>query len=358
MTVVERDPTYAQSATALSAASIRQQFSTPLNVAISRFGIEFLRDARDHLGDPELPERMGLVENGYLFLAVTDAAARAMRASVAVQHAGGAGTLLLDPEDVARRFPWLATDGVRLASFGPRDEGWFDNMALLRGLRAAARRQGVRFLADEVIGLSPDGSRAHLRQSGPIDAGAICLTAGTRVPDLLRAIHQDCPVEARKRTVFVVDAPDARHPGAPLIVAPGIWARPEGRHWLAAAVPEHDPAVDLADFDPDLGQFEALVWPRLYALSPGFGACKCLRAWAGHYDMNTVDQNALIGRWPGLSTLYVATGFSGHGLQQAPAVGRGLAELILTGAYQSLDLSDLSVDRLAARAARPETAII
>ncbi len=116
--------------------------------------------------------------------------------------------------------------------------------------------------------------------------------------------------------------------------------------------------MDVTDFEPDLDEFETLVWPRLYSLAPGFAACRYLRAWAGHYDMNTVDRNALIGRWPGMSSVYVATGFSGHGLQQAPAVGRGLAELILTGRYQSLDLTELSADRLSDKAGTPEQAII
>ncbi len=213
VTLVERDPGHACSATALSAASIRQQFSTPVNVAISRFGIEFLRNARELLGDPETPEQMGLVENGYLFLAVTDADARAMRASVAVQHAGGAGTVLLGPDELSRRFPWLASGGVRLASFGPRDEGWFDNMALLRGLRAAALRQGVRFLTDEVTGLARDGSRALLKHGGAMDAGAICLTAGTQTPRVASRAASELSGRAPQENGFRGRCPGCAAPG-------------------------------------------------------------------------------------------------------------------------------------------------
>ena len=156
----------------------------------------------------------------------------------------------------------------------------------------------------------------------------------------------DLPVEPRKRTVFVIDAPNARHPDGPLLVDAGFYLRPEDRHWITATVPQDDGPCDPDDFEPDLGLFEEVIWPQLYARAPGFDAVKVIRHWVGHYAYNTLDQNAILGPHPQVPNLFLMNGFSGHGLQQSPAVGRGIAEQVLTGAWQTLDLSDLAVERV------------
>lgn len=348
--VVERDPTYAHSSTALSVASIRQQFSNPVNVRISRFGVDFIRNVRSWLGADGEVWDLGFKEQGYLFLAGTAGQAQAMREVVEVQRAEGAATELIAPTALCGLFPWLDPAGVTLASFGPRDEGWFDNMGLLGGFRRAARARGVEFAAAEVAGAVRAGDRAEaviLSDGRRIDCGCLVNACGTRASALMSMLHEVIPVEPRKRTVFLVDAPNVAAPGAPLMVDhSGIYLRPEGKHWIAATVPSEDGRVDTDDFEPDLKQFEDVVWPRLYDRIPSFDAAKVLRAWAGHYAYNTLDQNAILGLWPGLANVYVMNGFSGHGLQQAPAVGRGIAELIVHGAYVSLDLTPLGADRI------------
>lgn len=360
--VVEPDPSQRRSATALSVASIRQQFTTPVNVAISRFGIDFIRHFETWAGPSSGVSDLGLVENGYLFLAGGREAAEAMQAAVAMQQSLGAGTLLLDGGEVAARFPWIKTDDVVLASFGPRDEGWFDNMGLQAGLLRAAVAAGAEVVRDRVTGLNAEGGRitsAILEGGGRIGCGAMVNAAGSSAAALLWTLGEDLPVEPRKRTVFVIDAPNVREPRTPLVVDhSGIYFRPEGRHWIAAAVPEADGPADPDDFEPDWAQFEDVVWPRLAARAPAFETAKVLRAWAGHYDYNRMDQNGLVGPWPGTENLMLACGFSGHGLQQAPAVGRGVAEHILFGGYSSLDLRDLHPKRI--REGRPlrEAAIV
>ncbi|PRY26775.1 glycine/D-amino acid oxidase-like deaminating enzyme [Aliiruegeria haliotis] len=347
--VVERDPSHTHSSTALSVASIRQQFSVPVNVRISRFGLEFIR------GFAELTECVGSIDlgfrgNGYLFLAGSDDGAEVLRENCAMQRREGAGTELLHTEDLGRLFPWMNTADVSLASFGGNQEGWFDNMGLLSGLRALARVQGTTMITGEVVGLSGQGDRitsVTLGDGTELTCGAVVNAAGPRAPHLLRTLRHNLPVEHRKRTVFVVDAPGARHPDAPLIVDyQGYYARPEGDHWITAIVPDDDAAVAPDDFTPLHEDFEAEIWPRLWTRIPGFEAAKVLRCWVGHYAFNTFDQNAIVGRHPERRNLYLVNGFSGHGLQQAPAMGRGLAELILFGAYKSLDLSDLGFSRL------------
>lgn len=354
--VVEQDTSFARSSTALSVASIRQQFTTAVNVEISRFGIGFIRDFAALSGLD-----LGLKENGYLFLASTDEGAGTLAEVAAMQRAHGAATELWSPGQIAARFPWLNTDDLTAATFGPRDEGWFDNMGLLAGFRSMAKAQGARFVTDRVTGLTVRSGRVAaviLEKAGPVACGQAVNAAGTRASDVMRMAGLDLAVEPRKRTVFVIDAPNARHPDAPLLVDQGFYLRPEQGHWITATVPQDDGPCAPDDFEPDLDLFEAVIWEQLYHRAPGFDAVKVVRHWVGHYAFNTLDQNAILGPHPLMPNLYLCNGFSGHGLQQSPAVGRGLAEHILTGGWQTIDLSDLAVDRMLAGQPFRERAIV
>ena len=359
--VVERDPSFARAATALSVASIRSQFSAPVNVAISRFGIGFLRDFQASLGRDVGVPTLGLVENGYLFLGRSPAAPVLMADLAAMQCGLGAATEVWTPEQIKARFDWLEVGDLTAGSFGPRDEGWFDNMGLLAGFRTAARAQGAQFVTDDVTGMTVAQGRVTgviLARGGAVACGAVVNAAGTRGSVVAAMAGLRLPVEPRKRTVFVIDAPGARHPDAPLLIDAGYYLRPERDHWITATVPEQDFACDPNDFDPDLHLFEDVIWEQLYARAPGFDAVKVIRHWVGHYDFNTFDQNAILGPHPDVPNFYLMNGFSGHGLQQSPAVGRGIAELLLTGGWQSLDLSDLSVTRVLENRPIPERAIV
>ncbi len=361
VSVVEMDPSYARASTALSVASIRSQFSNPVNVQISRFGLEFIRNFALEAPQGGVAD-LGLKENGYLFLSGNPDAVVLMGELAAMQRSFGASTEVLEPAAIAARFDWLNLDDVVAATFGHVGEGWFDNMGLLGGLRAQARAQGAEFVTDRVVGLARAGdavTSATLNSGRRIEAAAFVNAAGTRASELLGWLGEEYPVEPRKRTVFVIDAPHARHPDAPLMIDhTGYYLRPEHSQWITATVPEHDGPCDADDFEPDHAQFEDQIWPALYARAPGFDAVKVTRFWVGHYAYNTLDQNAILGRHPAFQNLYLANGFSGHGLQQAPAVGRGIAEVILTGDWQSLDLSELDMRRVIAREPFLEKAIV
>lgn len=350
VTVIEPDPTYATSSTALSAAGIRLQFTNPVNVEISRFGVDFIRDFARWTGPAGGVPDLGFRENGYLFLTRTEAGAAQMAELAAMQRGLGAATEVLSPAELAARFPWMNTDDLVAGSFGPRDEGFFDNMGLLSGMRAAARAAGAVFLTGRVTRFEQgaDGiAAAHLADGQRISATAFVNCAGPRCDMLMDGLPMRLPVEPRKRTIFVVDAPDARHPDAPLVIDPsGIWFRPEHGQWLTATVPTTDGPCGAEDFDADHPLWEDAIWPALYERGEGFGIAKLIRFWAGHYAFNTLDQNAILGRNPVIANLYHANGFSGHGLQQAPAVGRGIAEQIIHGDWQTLDLSSLGVQRV------------
>ena len=348
--VIERDPTFRTSSTTLSAASIRQQFSTPLNIEISQFGIDVLKHPDRYLAvDGEVPE-IDFVENGYLFLA-TDAGLSTLERNHALQRGLGVSVELLDPARLNARFEWLRTDDLAGGSLGLGDEGWFDAYALLQGFRRKARSLGVVERIGEVVGIERDGDRVkgvRLADGTTIGADWVVNAAGPRAAEVAALADVPLPVRPRKRLVYHVEAPVSLGP-APLTVDPsGVYFRPEGPSYIAGFSPrdgEADP--DTLDLAADRTPFEDFVWPVLAHRVPAFDRLRLLDTWAGHYEVNTLDANAIIGPHPAIANLLFANGFSGHGLQQAPAVGRGLAEWIATGRYESLDLRPLGFARIA-----------
>ena len=349
VTVIERDPTYARASSALSAASIRQQFSTPVNIRVSRESIGFLRRAADWLSVGADRPDIGLTERGYLYLAGEGGAA-ALRAANAVQRAEGADVALLDPAALSLRFPWLSVSGIALGSLGTSSEGWFDGYALLTAMVRKARSQGANYLRGEVIGIDVEGHRVtglDLADGTHLGCGVVVNAAGPWAGRVAALAGIDLPVEARRRTVFVIGC-KAELPNLPLLIdRSGFWIRPEGQQYIGALAPP--PAandLDGAPLEPELDKFESEFWPALAQRIPAFEAAKLERAWAGYYEYNTFDQNGILGLHPSLDNLVFMNGFSGHGIQQAPVVGRGIAELILTGRYATLDLNDLGIARL------------
>lgn len=347
--VIERDPTFRTSSTTLSAASIRLQFSTPLNIEISRFGVEVLRHPERYLAaDGEVPE-VDFVENGYLFLA-TERGLATLEHNHRVQRELGVAVELLDRRELGARFPWLNVDDLAAGSLGLADEGWFDAYAWLQGFRRRAKSLGVVERIGEVTGVERDGDRLRavtLGDGSRIEADWVVNATGPRAAELARLAGIALPVHPRKRFVYHVASPAQLGP-APLTIDPsGVYFRPEGPSYIAGFSPrEGEPDPDTLDLATDQGPFESFVWPSLAHRVPAFDELRLLDSWAGHYEVNPLDANAIIGAHPDVSNLLFANGFSGHGLQQAPAVGRGLAELIATGGYETLDLSPLGFGRI------------
>lgn len=346
--VVERDPTYQRSATTLSAASIRQQFSTPENIRMSRFGIDLIRTLKDRFG-PDAD--IGFHEGGYLLLA-SSAGEAGLRRNWQTQQAEGADILWLAPDVLRKRFPWLFVEDLSAGTWGRTGEGWFDAHLLLNLFRKAAQEAGAIYVTGAVSGIERDGARitaVKLINGDRIACGALVNAAGPQAGHVAGLAGVALPVEPRKRCVFVVRCKTAL-PGLPLLVDPsGVYIRPEGDMFITGVSPDEaqDKCADEDDFDVDYGLFEEVVWPALATRIPAMEELKLLRAWAGHYDYNTLDQNAIIGPHPDIPNLLFGNGFSGHGLQQAPAVGRALAELIMTGRSVSLDLSIFGYERVA-----------
>ena len=352
VTVVERDPTYEFASSTRSAASIRQQFSTPENIRMSQFSFDWLRDAARHLAvdDGTASVDLGLHEMGYLYLA-TVAAEVNLRQNHAVQLAEGADVELLDRDALADRFPWLAVDDLALGSLGRSGEGWFDGYALVAGLRRAARALGAEFVAADAVGLDRVGDRiegVRLRNGSTLRCGTVVDAAGPWARAVAGWAGVDLPVEAHRRTVFAFTT-RAGPIDCPLVIdTTGAWFRPEGDGFIGAISPPIDEDLDGLPLDVDQRLLEERLWPALAARVPAFDALRVTNAWAGYYEMNTFDRNAILGPHPVVGNLLFANGFSGHGIQHAPAVGRALAELIVHGRYLSLDLSVFSFDRIAA----------
>lgn len=344
--VLEKDPSYARAATALSASSIRRQFSSPINVRISAYGIGLLREAPALLG-----AEAGLHEGGYLFLA-TDAGRDILAANHAVQVAEGADIIWHEPADLAARFPWLDVDGLSAGTWGRTGEGWFDGFGVMQAMRRASREAGIAWRTGDVSRVVIEGTQATgvaLADGSVIEAGTVIVTAGTGAAPLLETAGLALPVRPRKRCIFFVRCPETL-PGFPLLIDPtGVYARPEGVGFICGVSPpeDRDPDAGEDDFEVDHSLFEETVWPTLAARVPAFERLRLERAWAGHYDMNLFDHNAFAGQAPGVERLLLACGFSGHGLQQAPAIGRGLAEVAAHGRFLTLDLSPLSPVRFA-----------
>ncbi len=349
--VVEKDFSYAKAATSLSLSSVRQQFSTRINIRVGLAGVAFLRQAKETLaveGDaPDIP----LTENGYLYLA-SDAGAEVLRDNHVLQSEEGANIALLEPSEIAARYPFLNLEGVTLGSLGLSGEGWFDSYQLMQAFRRKARSQGAIYREDEVVEVERDGARVtavKLASGERVACGAFVNTAGASgAAKLARHLGVDIPVHAKKRCVFVFEAKE-HFPDCPLVIdTNGVYFRPEGRTYVVGYSQPESEDPDCDDFEVIWPQFEEVLWPSIANRVPAFENLKLSRAWAGHYDLNLFDHNAIVGRLPGYQNAYLAAGFSGHGVQQSPAVGRGLSELIVHGGYRTLDLADFAYERIAA----------
>ena len=346
--VVERDPTYRQASSALSASSIRQQFSTEANIKISQFGIDFLRRVGQllALGD-DVPD-IALHERGYLFLASPTGAA-ALASNHRLQRACGAEVALMDVESLGRRFPWMSSTGLAAATLGLNGEGWFDGYSLLQAFKRKAIALGASYRRAAVSGLERRGQAieaVRLDDGTRIACATVVNAAGPRARLIAEMAGLALPVEARKRCVFVFDA-RTRIADCPLVIDPsGVWFRPEGELFICGCPPPAGIDAETFDLEVDYFLFDDIIWPALAARVPAFAAVKVVNAWAGHYEFNTFDQNAILGPHPDVPNFVLANGFSGHGLQQSPAVGRAIAELIAFGGYRTLDLAAFAIERV------------
>ena len=361
--VIERDPSYEKAATTLSFSCIRQQFSTELNIRISQFGADFVQSLRQRMGGDDRVPELKIQNFGYLYLADDAGFAEVLRANQKVQAAAGAGTRLLAPDQIRAEFPFMVADDLVLGSLNTKDEGYFDGSTVFDWFRRKAREAGVEYVADEVVGLDVSGSRVtgvRLKSGRTVGCGTVVNAAGTRGAKVAAMAGVAIPVEPRKRFNWVIQTETPLDRPLPLVIDPtGVFAREVGGGtYMAGGHADVDPAVDHDDFAMDHDLWLDKIWPALATRIPAFEAVKVISEWAGQYDYNTLDQNAITGPHPEIGNFLFLNGFSGHGLQQSPAMGRATAEWIVHGGYQTLDMTDFHYQRIAEGRALVEGAII
>lgn len=358
VSVIERDATYAEASTPRSLGGLRQQFSLAENVLMSQYGLGVYRDFADEMAVGGEPAVVDFRQQGYLFLADADGMA-VLEANHRLQHDLGASVELLDLDDLAERFPWLSLDGLAGAAFGPED-GWLDPHGVLQGFRRKARDLGVEYVEDEVVAIDSSPARIEalrLKSGARRTVGQVINAAGAWSGLVAAMAGLELPIVPSRRQVFFIETREPLGPTPLVIDASGVYFRPEGKGYLSGLSNPREP--EGFNFDVDYDYFTDAIWPLLAARVPAFEALKVSQSYACHYDLNTLDENLIIGPWiGGCENFHLACGFSGHGLQQAPAVGRAMAELLLDGRFMTIDLTRMTYQRMIDKAPLHETGIV
>ena len=362
--VVERDPTYQACSTTHTNSCMRQQFSREINVRISQFAAEFVKNMREFMGNDKRVPNLPIQSYGYMYLADNEAFADVLRESQQIQASLGAGTKIMSAEEIKHDYPFYNVDDIVAGSHNLIDEGYFDGGTLFDWWRRSGKEKGVEFLGNEVVAMTSNANGTRIEsvtlKSGEIIAcGTVINASGPRAVLTSRMAGIEIPVEPRKRYTFIFDAEQPLDRDLPLTIDPsGVHMRTDGQYYLAGCPPDDDPAVDYDDYEQDHSIWMEKVWPIVATRIPQFEAIKLMNSWAGHYAFNTFDQNAILGPHTRVENFIFLNGFSGHGLQQSPAMGRGTAELITYGEYRSLDLSPFNFKRIENNEPFNEKAII
>lgn len=350
--VVEKDPSYEFTSTTRTNSCMRQQFSQEINVRVSQFAADFVKNFREYMGNDERVPDVPFQSYGYMYLADNEVFANALRESQKVQEACGAGTKIMTADEIKRDYPFYNLEDIVAGSHNLIDEGYFDGNTLFDWWKRSARERGAEYIGNEVVAMncSKVGDKVEsitLHSGEVINCGIIVNASGPRAALTSRLAGIELPVEPRKRYTYIFAAENPLDRDLPLTIDPsGVHMRTDGTYYLAGCPPDNDPAVDYDDFAEDHSLWESKVWPAIANRIPQFEAIKLVNSWVGHYAYNTVDQNAILGSHPEVKNFIFVNGFSGHGFQQSPAMGRGTSELIAYGEYRTLDLTPFSFSRI------------
>ncbi len=345
--VFEKDPNYEFSSTTLSAGGIRRQFSTEVNIRISQYGIEFYDNFDEAMAVDGEKAHAEFQRRGYLFLA-DEKNWPIIERHHKIQTRLGVEVELLSPEETLKVVPHLNTGDLVGSSFSPED-GYLDPYGVLQGYIRKAKRFGVTYINDEVTRILKHGDQVTgvMTRKGDTYAGGVLVnTAGPWAAEVGHMAGVELPVSPVRRMAYVFQPAEIFDYDLPLVIdVTGLYFRHEtGRIIMTGkSIPDEPPGFN---FKVDRSFFNNELWPILGDRVPVFDRLKLLRGWAGLYALNRLDSNAFIGEHPGIPGFYMAIGFSGHGFQQAPAVGKGLSELIRLGRYETIDLGPLSYERV------------
>jgi glycine/D-amino acid oxidase-like deaminating enzyme len=363
--VVERDMKFENCSTTHTNSCMRQQFSADLNVRISQFAADFVKNIRSYMGGDERVPELGIRSFGYMYLADNDGFADILRENQQVQLQAGAATQLMTAEEIKAAYPFYNVDDIVLGSINLVDEGYWDGSAVNDWWRRQSRERGVEWIENEVVAINRNaaGTRVEsvtLASGEVVVCGQLVNASGPRAARTAQMAGIDVPVEPRKRYSWIFKSEQPLEQDLPLTIDPsGVHVRENGGGtYQCGGHSDYDPAVDFDDFAMDQSMWENHVWPILATRIPQFEAIKVQSEWGGHYAMNTFDHNAIMGPHTELSNFIFLNGFSGHGLQQSPAMGRGTAEWLTYGEYRALDLSPFNYERIPGNRPIIEKAII
>lgn len=362
--VVERDPTYELSSTAHTNSCMRQQFSNEINVRISQFAADFVKNFHEYMGNDDRVPKLTIQNYGYMYLADNEGFAETLRESQKVQLACGAGTRIMSANEIKAEYPFYNVEDIVAGSHNLVDEGFWDGPTVFDWWRRSAREKGVEYVANEVVAMTRNavGSKVQsvtLASGEIINCSRLVNASGPRAALTARMAGIELPVEPRKRYTYIFSAEKPVERDVPLTIDPsGVHFRSDGANYLAGCPPENDPAVAPDDFIEDQSIWEEKIWPTVANRVPQFDAIRVVNSWVGHYAFNTFDHNAVLGPHTDVENFIFVNGFSGHGLQQSPAMGRGIAELITYGEYRELDLSPFNYSRIPNNQPFVEKAII
>lgn len=362
--IVEMDPTYEFTSTAHTNSCMRQQFSREINVQVSQFAADFVKNFRAYMGGDDRVPHLVLQSYGYMYLAGDQAFAHTLREAQQIQAACGAGTKHMSAQEIKRDYPFYNVDDIIAGNHNVIDEGYFDGNTLFDWWRRSARERGAEYCTNRVVAMTKNanGTRVEsltLETGEVVSCGTVVNASGPRAVLTSRMAGIEIPVEPRKRFTFIFDAANRLDRDLPLTIDPsGVHIRTDGECYLAGCPPEVDPAVAYDDFEMDHDIWQEKVWPIIAHRIPQFEAIKLTNSWAGHYAFNVFDQNAILGPHTTVENFLFVNGFSGHGFQQSPAMGRGTAELIAHGEYRTLDLSPFNFARIERNEPYVEKAVI
>lgn len=358
--VIEPDSTYEYASTVRASGGARRLFSCPENIEMSHFSIERIKNFATEMAVGEHPAPIDWVEQGYLFIVEGAEAMRMLEENAQVQRALGAEIEMLDRAGLKRLFPSMQVDDLDGAAYSPRD-GWCDPNSFLQGVRKKAQSLGVAFIADRVSGFTLTGGRiagATLASGASLAADFFVNAAGAWSGQVSAMAGMHLPVSPLRRFEHYFTGHRRIEPLPYVKDLQRLAFRSEGQGFSGGLVNAHEPRG--FNFDVDHGYFEQVVWPALAHRFPtAFEGAKCHRTWSGLYEQCELDGNPIIGNWTGNhENFYVAAGFSGHGMMHAPAAGRGIAELIVKGRFETIDLGRLGYARVMKNEPYPERGIL
>jgi len=351
--VVEKDLTYENSSTMHTNSCMRQQFSAELNVRISQFAADFVKNIREYMGGDDRVPELSIRNFGYMYFADNNDFADVLRESQQVQLKAGAATVLMSPVEIKQKYPFYNVDDIVLGSINTVDEGYWDGTAVFDWWRRQSKERGVEYVSNEVVAMTKNASGTKvesvtLKSGEVISCGKVLNATGPRAAHTAKMAGIEIPVEPRKRFSWIFAAEEPLDQDLPLTIDPsGVHVRENGGGtYQCGGHSDIDPAVDFDDFVMDFDIWENHVWPILATRIPQFEAIKVQNEWAGHYAYNTFDHNAILGPHTQVENFFFLNGFSGHGLQQSPAMGRGAAEMLIYGEYRTLDMTPFNYARI------------